>query len=988
MAHMFSYRFTELINSKTVQPENLHACYYGENLLTYGSRWTERVRCSPAATLRNSACPPAPGLRYDCNISRDSATIWRTDIASLEPRQRLVSHETAGSSLCNRDADAQDVTLAKLHISTNTKRTWCSNKNAKDAGKACSAGDTDDSDCAVDFQVTMAADNSEISCSQTYNPHTLSNFPKNEKKPANDPYDVRASSGGRTSAEDLTALNRSSVQNRDEIQKNSKQTECIGQESSLDVSSSSFASLASGIPAGVTATEILSSAASLTESEFSSILHMIKPPSKIKELFNWMKLNCTALDVHYLVFAELVKRKEWAVLEHILKDEEAVQPDLTTFKVIMPLFRRHLMLEDAYFAYQQMSGIGVECSAASLDMVLLFIQFGHVEKAKQIYMKLQEVSEECLEVSFLSQLNSYVQCAKVKEAEGLMKFLKGLGISLDISVYNLMITVNGKAGEYMRAKEWFSCIEKDGLSPNEASFRSIIGACGRAGNFYDAFQFYDRMISLHFSPNLVNYNTLIHLHRKVDHQGRILELLSNMKTIGCLPNSATLNSVIKVYERYGRIYELPEALQLLMDAGWKPNETCFGLLIRAYIRCNMVDEAMDIFTKLCAVAMVDEIMCHNLICMCKSVGRYDEAIHVFNEICRVQNVKPSLRTRCAIIDVFSSKGSIKEGEAIFMEIRKCEDIDAATYNVVLNMYLRAGILEKAAGILRDALQNKELVPDSYLFHCMLKVCAKCGLQNEAIQVYYKIKSSQIVWTESLFNGVIHSCGRVLPSEEVVKLFNAMMTAKMPVNNVTCNILIDIFGKAGLLEKARFVVRLAQKQGVQDSITFSTMIDAYGKHKKFDEMESLLIEMLNEGFKDCVEGYNSVLDAYGDSGQITNMEKTLVRMRMTGCSPNLTTFNILLKVYGREGLIEDLQDVLKEIKMTGLELDHYSFTTLIHAYGSANMLDRSLEYFHGMLKAGFEPDLAAYTCIVSVLRAGGFEKESNRLFNWVSREGPV
>ncbi|KAI5067697.1 hypothetical protein GOP47_0018225 [Adiantum capillus-veneris] len=788
-----------------------------------------------------------------------------------------------------------------------------------------------------------------------------------------------------------------------------------------DQSLSQFAFLISALPTDDAMGDVLPP---LRVSALSSLLQKVKPSSKIEELFHWMKANCGALNPHSLVFKELGKRQEWSVLDNLLRDElklsngkaicevfnevfqvcvaqnaplwaskwfssmmqEGAEPNLTTFELLMPLFRRHNMVEDAYFAFQHMTGTGVECVAASSAMILLHLQAGQLTKAKQIYIRMKEANKEPLKSFLISELNSYLRHGNVKQAEELVKFMQEFEVKLDLLIYNAMITVNGKSGQYSRAKEWFFAIEKDGLRPNEATYRSVIGACGRAGSLYAAFYFYDRMIALNFTPNLANYNTLIHLHRKVDHEGRIVALLSDMKSTGCLPDSATFNSVLKVYERYGRLVKLPEALQLLREAGWEPNEVCYGLLIRAYIRCNMVGEAMEVFSKLCVVGKLEEIMCHNLICMCKSEGCYDEAIHVFHEMQRCENIAPCLRTSSSVIDAYALKGAIKEGEALYKELKSQHELDAATYTVVLNMYLEAGLLDEAAEVLREVLQDKELNPDMYLFLSMLKVCDKHGLQNEAVELYWRIVNCNMLWTQHLYIEVVHCCGRLLPVEEIVKVFDSMRAAKTPIDTMTSNLLMDIFGKAGLLENIEGVFRLARMQGVHDCISFSTMIGAYGSQKKFDQMEFFLNQMLNEGLKECVEAYNAVLEAYGNSGMINMMKNTFEKMRMAGCIPNLATYNTLIKVYGQEGLIKDIQRVLEQMKKSGLKLDSNSYISLIHAYGSANKLDESLEYFQEMQKAGFEPDLITYTRLMSGLRAGGYGNDAIRLSNWINTGG--
>ena len=105
-----------------------------------------------------------------------------------------------------------------------------------------------------------------------------------------------------------------------------------------------------------------------------------------------------------------------------------------------------------------------------------------------------------------------------------------------------------------------------------------------------------------------------------------------------------------------------------------------------------------------------------------------------------------------------------------------------------------------------------------------------------------------------------------------------------------------------------------------------MIDAYGKSKEFDKMESLFVEMRNQGFQGCRDAYNSMLDTYGMSGQIDKMENTFSRMTMV-YSPNLATYNTLLNIYGQQGVIECILKVLKKLEQEeGVKWDSYTYHT--------------------------------------------------------------
>jgi len=79
-----------------------------------------------------------------------------------------------------------------------------------------------------------------------------------------------------------------------------------------------------------------------------------------------------------------------------------------------------------------------------------------------------------------------------------------------------------------------------------------------------------------------------------------------------------------------------------------------------------------------------------------------------------------------------------------------------------------------------------------------------------------------------------------------KIFQQMNDARFAPNNITFNVMIDLYAKAGMLDRAHNALKLAQQQGPADKISFSTLMNAYGKRQDFAKMEETLWEMQNAG----------------------------------------------------------------------------------------------------------------------------------------------
>ena len=107
-----------------------------------------------------------------------------------------------------------------------------------------------------------------------------------------------------------------------------------------------------------------------------------------------------------------------------------------------------------------------------------------------------------------------------------------------------------------------------------------------------------------------------------------------------------------------------------------------------------------------------------------------------------------LKTAC--IDVYGLKGEIDKGEALFDSLRTSEMVlDPVAYNVLLTMYLRGNLLQKAEEVLELIMKDENLRHDSYLFH------VKCGLAKNSVDVYWRIVGVNIIRMNHVVGGCCH-----------------------------------------------------------------------------------------------------------------------------------------------------------------------------------------------------------------------------------------
>ncbi|KAL5205622.1 hypothetical protein ABZP36_033831 [Zizania latifolia] len=102
-------------------------------------------------------------------------------------------------------------------------------------------------------------------------------------------------------------------------------------------------------------------------------------------------------------------------------------------------------------------------------------------------------------------------------------------------------------------------------------------------------------------------------------------------------------------------------------------------------------------------------------------------------------------------------------------------------------------------------------------------------------------------------------------DELSRVFDEMIQQGYLANTVTLNVLLHIYGKAGLFNRAEKVFLMAHKHGLADIISRNTIFAAYAQNKDFRSMAYFVQRMQEAGFPVSLEAHNSMLDAYGKAG---------------------------------------------------------------------------------------------------------------------------
>ncbi|ONK68951.1 uncharacterized protein A4U43_C05F17740 [Asparagus officinalis] len=742
----------------------------------------------------------------------------------------------------------------------------------------------------------------------------------------------------------------------------------------------------------------------------NSILRFIERinDGKTIEFFMWMKdhgklnKNDTAYN---LVLRALARKEHWSMAKSVLREmvsdsgceltsqvfnalifvcakrglvqwgskwfhmmlERGVQPNVATIGMLMGLYQRNTHLPQAEYTFNQMRSFNLKCISAYSSMITICTRLGLYSKSEEVISLMEE--DEVLPnlENWLVRINAYSQQGKLEEAESVLKSMLASGISPNIIAYNTLITGYGKVSNTIAAKRLFRSLQNVGLEPDETSYRSMVEGFGRSDNYKEALRYYTVMKNVGFKPNSSNFYTMINLQARHSDQNSAIKTLMDMRAVGC-QYSSILSSLLQAYEKVGRVHELPLILKASFYENILLDPTSCSILVMAYVKNSLLEEALQVLQeKKWKDSEFEGNLYHLLICSCKEAGQFENAVKIYAQMPKSE-MNPNLHITCSMIDIYSSLNKFNDAENLYLMLKASEiTFDMIAYSIVVRMYIKAGSLKDACLVLDAMEKQKDIVPDTYLFRDMLRTYQQCGLLEKLASVYYRVLRSGIVWDEAMYNCVINCCGHALPVDELSKLFNKMIQCGYSANTITFNVMLDVYGKAGLLKKAREVFRMARKQGLQDVISYNTIIAAYGNNKDFKSMRSVVKQMQHDGLPVSLEAYNCMLHAYGKEDLLEEFNEVLQKMKEASCPSDHYTYNIMINIYGKKGWIEEVACVLGELKEQGMEPDLYSYNSLIKAYGIAGMVEEAVTVVQQMRVKGIKPDRVTFTNLIAALQ---------------------
>lgn len=233
-----------------------------------------------------------------------------------------------------------------------------------------------------------------------------------------------------------------------------------------------------------------------------------------------------------------------------------------------------------------------------------------------------------------------------------------------------------------------------------------------------------------------------------------------------------------------------------------------------------------------------------------------------------------------------------------------------------------------------------------------------------------------------YNVVLRKLGRAQKWDEL-RLCWIEMAKKgvLPTNN-TYGMLVDVYGKAGLVKEALLWIRHMKLRGIfPDEVTMNTVVKVLKDAEEYDRAVRFYKDWCNgridlDSFADYESGSCSEpislkhflsTELFRTGGRnppsnvlaLLDMESAVRKPRLT------TTYNTLIDLYGKAGRLKDAADVFAEMLKYGVAMDTVTFNTMIFTCGSHGHISEAESLLNKMEERGIPPDTKTYNIFLSL-----------------------
>ncbi|XP_027365486.1 pentatricopeptide repeat-containing protein At4g31070, mitochondrial [Abrus precatorius] len=431
---------------------------------------------------------------------------------------------------------------------------------------------------------------------------------------------------------------------------------------------------------------------------------------------------------------------------------------------------------------------------------------------------------------------------------------------------------------------------------------SIISMYAKFSDIESARQVFDTMPH----RDLITWNSMINGYLQNGCLEEALETFKDVYLIGLVPKPELLASMIsfcgrKMGSRVGRqIHAL-----LVVDERIKQSVFLSTALVDFYFRSDDSLMALRVFD---GMEVKNEVSWTAMISGCTANQDYDEAFACFRAM-QLEGVRPNKVTSIALLPACAKSGFFKHGKEIHgYAFRHGFESSPNFSSALINMYCQCGESPHHAELIFEGSSSRDVV----LWSSIIGSYSRRGDSYEALKLFNRMRTEKTEPNYVTLLAAISACTNLSSLKHGCGLHGYIFKFGFSCNTSVGNALINMYAKCGCLDGS---CKIFLEMPSRDSVTWSSLISAYGFHGCGEQALQLFHEMKERGVKPDAITILAILSACNHSGLVTEGQRIFKQVN-EDCEIPLTMehYACLVDLLGRSGKLEDALEILRTMPM--------------------------------------------------------------------------
>lgn len=684
---------------------------------------------------------------------------------------------------------------------------------------------------------------------------------------------------------------------------------------------------------------------------------------KAQELFD--KLSVRNVAVWNALIAGYVEHgcDSEALCCYLQMQDEGISADATTFVCTLKACGKTGLTEEGQCLHDHLTKLGLEGeSLVGNALVFMYATCG-LEEAQSVFEKLVVQTE----VSHTSLLTGYVEHGHGEKALNCFQQLKENGIYKDAVTFVCGLKACGSVRAIDKGRELYMEITCMGLERGLFTGSVLIDMYGRCGLLADGRDVYDQLLE----RDVVSWTTLILGYVENGLCEEALEFYEQICAEGLPLGSVTFACTLRACGILGALTKGQEIHCFVVKLGLIDRDCCVdSTIVDMYSKCGLLLEAHDVFNRMLNKTVVAWT---SLIAGYVEHGHNKVGFECYERM-KLEGVSPSAVTNVCTLRACAYMSALIKGQTIHIDIVKRGMLEEDVYvgSSMIDMYAKCGALGDAYTVF-DRLREKDVVS----WTALISGYIENEKGKEALSLFQMMESEGMSPVLVTFVCALKACCTLKESSQGQEVHNKILIHGHESELSVCHVLIDMYGRCGLLVEAQNVFN---KLKLQDSVSWTALISGYVEHGAHEEVLKCL-EKMQSSNACCLDVKIAVciLKACSSTGAEGIGHKVHAEGIRRGLDIDPFLGNALVDMYAKCGSMAEANRVLNKLSVRNV----ISWTSLIAGYAEVGESEKVIGTLDKMLEENVEPDAVTYVSVLNACSHSGLVERGEMLFLAIS-----